>query len=145
MDAEEIGENVAGEAPDQARAQFGERATKALEDLGGEFRIAGGEADYRLVFTQDRQQSVNRIVEFVVKLIGVTLFAADEAAENGRLKAASGLLADAGIETEQAEGRPFDAMPKHDGIVLGERAPLLSSFLFGAEAERVAAASVGPC
>ncbi len=49
--------------PDQARLQFEERATDALEDLGEEFRAAGGAADHRLVFTHDRQQSIDRIAD----------------------------------------------------------------------------------
>lgn len=191
MDVTVLGYHVLPEQtpPDQARAQFGERATAALEDLSEEFESAGGTADYRLVFTQDREQSiervaddigaaaygitgttgdveqvlvslsgdvdVDRITDFTVELIGdratgVTLFAAGEAAEDGRLETAATAFEDAGIETEtnRAEGRPFDAlidaMPGHDGVVMGERAPSLSSFLFGDEAERVAAASVGP-
>ena len=47
--------------PDQARAQFEDRATSALEDITEEFRAAGGDADHRLVFTRDRQQTVDRI------------------------------------------------------------------------------------
>lgn len=191
MDVTVLGYHVLPEQtpPDQARAQFGERATEALEDLGEEFRSAGGDADHRLVFTQDREQSIDRvaddvgaaaygitgvtgdveqllvtltgevdverIVDFVVELIGeraigVTLFAAGESAEDGRLETAAETLGDAGIETQarRGEGRPFDAlidaMPDHDAIVMGERAPSLSSLVFGAEAERVAAASVGP-
>ena len=46
---------------DQARAQFEQRATAALENITAEFRAAGGAADYRLVFTQDRQQTIDRI------------------------------------------------------------------------------------
>lgn len=47
--------------PDQAQMQYEERATSALEDLAEEFRTAGGDADHRLVFTHDRQQSVDRV------------------------------------------------------------------------------------
>ncbi|MFC7249756.1 universal stress protein [Halomicroarcula sp. GCM10025324] len=47
--------------PDQARAQFEERATSALEDVTAEFREAGGDADHRLVFTGDRRQSIDRV------------------------------------------------------------------------------------
>ncbi|MFT4947119.1 MAG: nucleotide-binding universal stress UspA family protein [Natronomonas sp.] len=189
MDVTVLGYHVLPEQtpPDQARTQFGERATAALEDLSEEFRTAGGDADHRLVFTHDRQQSVERVAddvgaaaygisgttgdveqllvsltgdvdptqigEFVVELIGdraigVTLFVAGD--DDGRLETATDLLAEAGIETEtrRADGRPFDALidavADHDGIVMGERAPSLSSFVFGDEAERVAAASVGP-
>lgn len=47
--------------PDQARLQYEARATDALEDLTEEFRTAGGAADYRLVFTHDREQTINRV------------------------------------------------------------------------------------
>jgi nucleotide-binding universal stress UspA family protein len=47
--------------PDQARAQFEERATSALEDIAEEFRAAGGEAYHRLVFTGDRRQTIDRV------------------------------------------------------------------------------------
>lgn len=46
---------------DQARAQFEERATAALENITAEFRAAGSAADHRLVFTQDRQQTIDRV------------------------------------------------------------------------------------
>jgi len=106
--------------PDQARAQFEERAISALDDLSEEFRAAGSETDHRLVFTHDRRQTIDRvaadtdsaaylttgttgdvdqllvsltggvdvaqIITFVEELIGdreigVTLFAAGEAAD----------------------------------------------------------------
>lgn len=51
--------------PDQARAQYEERATDALEDLSEEFRSAGGEADHRLVFTRDREQTIERVADDV--------------------------------------------------------------------------------
>jgi len=51
--------------PDQARLQFEDRATAALEDLGEEFRAAGGAADHRLVFTHDREQTVDRVADEV--------------------------------------------------------------------------------
>ena len=51
--------------PDQARLQYEERATEALADVAEEFREAGGAADYRLVFTQDRNQTVSRVAEEV--------------------------------------------------------------------------------
>lgn len=51
--------------PDQAREQYEERAVSALEDLAEEFRAAGGDADSRLVFTRDRDQSVDRIADEV--------------------------------------------------------------------------------
>ncbi|MXV63044.1 universal stress protein [Natronorubrum sp. JWXQ-INN-674] len=47
--------------PDQARAQYEDRAVDALEDLTSTFRVGGGHADHRLVFTHDREQSFDRI------------------------------------------------------------------------------------
>ena len=62
--------------PDQARHQYEERATDALEDLGEEFRAAGGDADHRLVFTRDREQTVDRVADEIgaraVAISGVT-------------------------------------------------------------------------
>ncbi|MFC7042033.1 universal stress protein [Halonotius sp. GCM10025705] len=177
--------------PDQARQQYEERATAALEDLSEEFRAAGGAADHRLVFTHDREQTVtrvadeidaeafaisgmtgdadsllvslsgevaaDRIVEFVIELIGnrdiaVTLLLATdaEAAVDDRLETAATQLREAGIDTNTstATGSPFDSLmdaaPTHDAIVIGEAAPSLRSLVFGDEAERVAASSVGP-
>lgn len=49
--------------PDQARLQYEDRATSALEDLSEEFRTAGGAADHRLVFTHDREQTIDRIAD----------------------------------------------------------------------------------
>ena len=49
--------------PDQARRQYEERATSALEDLRQEFETAGGAADHRLVFTHDREQTIGRVAE----------------------------------------------------------------------------------
>jgi len=176
--------------PDQARAQFEDRAVAALEDLSEEFAEAGGEADHRLVFTHDREQSVrrvaadveadawaitgatgdvdrllvpvsgavavDRIISFVASLvgnreIGVTLLlASEEESADGTLADAADELREAGIDvsTREATESPLDAIveaiPGHDAVVMGERAPSLSSFLFGDEADRVAAASVGP-
>ena len=177
--------------PDQARLQYEERATAALEDLSEEFRSAGGKADHRLVFTHNREQTigriadeigarafaisgmtgdvdsllvslsgdvaVNRIVAFVVELVGdrdidVTLLLAgeSESAPDGKLESAASALREAGIgvETTTAAGSPFDslmeAVPAHDAIVMGEAAPSLRSLVFGEEADRVASASVGP-
>jgi nucleotide-binding universal stress UspA family protein len=179
--------------PDQARLQYEERANAALADVAAEFRAAGGDADFRLVFTGDRHQTiervaaeveaaayaisgatgpverllvslsgdvaVDRIAHFVADLvgerdIGVTLFVAGEdapAAPADRLAAAAETLAAAGVdvETERAVGvEPFEALieavPDHDAVVVGERAPSLRSLVFGAEPERVAAESVGP-
>jgi nucleotide-binding universal stress UspA family protein len=176
--------------PDQARAQFEERATSALEDVAEEFRAAGGDADHRLVFTQDRRKSVDRIatdvgatayavngatgdvdrllvpltgevavdriVDFIGELvgdreIGVTLLVAGEAdPAQLRLGEAADRLTSAGIEvtTTHATGDPFealvDAVPGHDAVVMGQRAPSLASLVWGEEPDRVAAASVGP-
>lgn len=51
--------------PDQARLQYEDRATEALEDLTAEFQAAGATADHRLVFTHDREQTTDRIAEEV--------------------------------------------------------------------------------
>jgi nucleotide-binding universal stress UspA family protein len=51
--------------PDQARLQFENRATDALEDLSEIFRDAGGDADHRLVFTHEREQTISRITDEV--------------------------------------------------------------------------------
>ncbi len=177
--------------PDQAREQFEERAVSALEDVASEFRAAGAAAESRLVFTNDREQTfdrvaadvganayvipgvtgdvdrllvplsgdvaVDRVLAFVEDLIGgrdigVTLFLASESEAAGDLlERAAERLRDAGIEatTELVlAGDPFDALvdavPTHDAIVMGEAAPSLAGFLFGAEAERLASATVGP-
>ncbi|QSW99986.1 universal stress protein [Haloterrigena alkaliphila] len=47
--------------PDQARLQYEERATAALEDLVATFEATGGSADHRLVFTHDRDQTIERV------------------------------------------------------------------------------------
>ncbi|UPV73812.1 universal stress protein [Halorussus limi] len=49
--------------PDQARLQYEDRATEALEDLAAEFRQAGASVDHRLVFTHDRDQTVDRVAD----------------------------------------------------------------------------------
>jgi len=49
--------------PDQARLQYEDRATDALDDLSQEFRAAGGDADHRLVFTHDREQTIGRVAD----------------------------------------------------------------------------------
>lgn len=49
--------------PDQARVQYGDRATAALEDLTGAFEDAGNAADYRLVFTHDRDRTIDRVAD----------------------------------------------------------------------------------
>ena len=193
MDVTVLGYHVLPEQtpPDQARHQYEERATAALEDLSEEFEDAGGAADHRLVFTHDREQTVrrvageidadafaisgmtgeiddllvslsgdvdiDRIIAFVIDLvgdrdIGVTLLlaGASDEASGDRLEIAARRLREAGVETDTstATGSPFDALldavPGHDAIVIGEAAPSLRSLVFGDEAERVAAASVGP-
>lgn len=175
---------------DQARNQFEERAVDALEDVAAQFRSAGGKADHRLVFTHDREKSIDRIADeidararvvpgsigevvrllvplsgeistekligFVADLIGerpigVTLVVAGSEPElSDRAERAVARLGEAGIDTRVVESdeSPFDALmaavPGHDVIVMGERAPSLNSLLFGKEPEQVAKASVGP-
>ncbi|MFC6726667.1 universal stress protein, partial [Halobium palmae] len=51
--------------PDQARLQYEERANETLADVAEEFRLAGGDADHRLVFTHDRAQTVDRVADEV--------------------------------------------------------------------------------
>lgn len=117
---------------------------------------ATGDVD-RLLVPLTGDVDVDRILAFVTDLVGdrtidVTLFLASEATEDAQetLEQAADHLTDAGIDTQTtiSGGRPFEALveavPGHDAIVMGERAPSLSSFLFGEETERVAAASVGP-
>jgi nucleotide-binding universal stress UspA family protein len=193
MDVTVLGYHVLPEQTpaDQAREQFEERAVSALEDLAQEFREAGGDAESRLVFTHDREQTVDRvaddvdarayaltgatgdvdrllvpiagdvavdrILDFVTELVGdrditVTLFLASEAdGADALLEKAADRLEASGITAETdlvVSGQPFEALinavPGHDAIVIGDQAPSLSTFLRGDEAERVAAASVGP-
>lgn len=176
-------------SPEQAKDQFEDRAVAALEDFVEDFRDAGGHADYRLVFTPDRKQTVDRftretgsvahavvgtasgidrllvslsgdvksdrIVAFVEELIDgrdieVTLIASGESAKDDRLDRGARRLGDAGIsvKTRRRKAKEFDALVEsvagHDAIVMGQKAPSLSSLLFGDEAERMATASVGP-
>jgi nucleotide-binding universal stress UspA family protein len=65
MDVTVLGYHVLPEQtpPDQARLQYETRATEALEDVAQEFREAGGDADYRLVFTADRSQTLDRVAD----------------------------------------------------------------------------------
>jgi nucleotide-binding universal stress UspA family protein len=65
MDVTVLGYHVLPEQtpPDQARLQYEDRANEALTDITEEFREAGGEADYRLVFTQDKNQTVRRVAD----------------------------------------------------------------------------------
>ncbi|AEH35864.1 universal stress protein [Halopiger xanaduensis] len=183
--------------PDQARVQYGDRATATLETLTATFEAGGGAADYRLAFTHDRDRTIDRVaaetgsqayvltgiadsidrllvpltgdvaadrvLAFVADLIddreiGVTLFLATDAEADGRLllEEAAETLSSRGIDTESTlvvsegalGGRTFDALREdaaaHDAVVVGERAPSLQSLLFGDEAERLAAESVGP-
>jgi nucleotide-binding universal stress UspA family protein len=115
-----------------------------------------GDVD-RLLVSLSGDVAVDRILPFVAELvgdreIGVTLFLADDgAADDDRLDAAAGELRDAGIDVRTevaAVGDRFDALidavAGHDAIVMGENAPSFRSLVFGDEAERVAAASVGP-
>jgi ethanolamine utilization protein EutP (predicted NTPase) len=46
---------------EQASMQFEERARSAVEDIAGAFRDAGGEAETRVAFTHDRDQTVERV------------------------------------------------------------------------------------
>ncbi|MDQ2050646.1 universal stress protein [Natronolimnohabitans sp. A-GB9] len=194
MDVTVLGYHVLPEQtpPDQARLQYEERATAALEDLAAEFGAEEGTADYRLVFTHDEEQTfdriaaetdadvyaipgatgpvdrllvaltgdvaVDRIVSLVAELvgdrpIGATLFLATNDETRGRevLETAAETLIDRGIDvnTELAVDEPplealVDAAVDHDAIVMGEQAPSLRTLVFGEEAERVAAESVGP-
>ncbi|MDZ7701134.1 MAG: universal stress protein [Halobacteriales archaeon] len=67
MDVTVLGYHVLPEQtpPDQARHQYEDRANDALADIAEEFREAGGDADYRLVFTGDRQKTIDRVAEEV--------------------------------------------------------------------------------
>lgn len=179
--------------PDQARFQYEDRAVDALEDLTQEFRAAGGAADYRLVFTHDREKTIERVADdvnarafavsgitgdvdrllvsvtgdvaadrilgFVEEVVGdreidVTLFAAvkeadaDGAADELEVKAERLRGSGIAVETQVAVGAPYkkllDTVPGHDAVVVGEKVPSLRSLVFGDEAEKMAAASVGP-
>jgi nucleotide-binding universal stress UspA family protein len=178
--------------PEQLRDQYGERATSALDDLVAEFRAAGGDADHRLVFTPDREQSIDRVAadvgadavaitgatgdveRLLVSLSGdvaadrigrfVTAIAADrpievtllsatdeETADPSRIQSVADELTAAGVDVvavTAVDDSPLDALveavPGHDAVVMGERAPSLSSILLGDFADRVASATVGP-
>jgi nucleotide-binding universal stress UspA family protein len=67
MDVTVLGYHVLPEQtpPDQARLQYEERANAALTDITEEFREAGGDADYRLVFTTERTKTIDRVSEEV--------------------------------------------------------------------------------
>lgn len=111
----------------------------------------------RILVSLTGDVDVNRILAFVMELvrdrnIGVTLFVAEEATESVRelLDESAKQLADATIDARAklVTGPPFNALveavPDHDVIVIGEKAPSLTSFLFGEESDRLASASVGP-
>ncbi|WP_458187937.1 universal stress protein [Haladaptatus sp. NG-WS-4] len=49
--------------PGQARMQFEEQAQTKLDDLAVAFREAGGDAETRLVFTHDEEQTLNRVAD----------------------------------------------------------------------------------
>lgn len=65
MDVTVLGYHVLPEQtpPDQARLQYEDRANEALVDIVEEFRQAGGDADGRLVFTQDRRKTIQRVAD----------------------------------------------------------------------------------
>ena len=101
--------------------------------------------------------AVDNVLEFVEALVAgrdvsVTLFLASEDTDGARqlLETSARRLREAGIDaaTRLVTARPFEgllaAVPGHDAVVMGEAAPSLRSFVLGDEAERIAAASVGP-
>jgi nucleotide-binding universal stress UspA family protein len=49
--------------PGQARLQFEDQAQDALDDLAEALDEAGGEAETRLVFTHDAEQSIDRVAD----------------------------------------------------------------------------------
>lgn len=111
----------------------------------------------RLLVPLTGDVAVEQILSFVMELIGtrdvgVTLLVAGEEtpAVASRLEAATTALSTAGIDvrTEVVDRSPFDAILEavadHDAIVMGERAPSLSTILFGEESDRLATATVGP-
>ncbi|ADB62091.1 UspA domain protein [Haloterrigena turkmenica DSM 5511] len=63
VDATVLGYHVLPEQtpPDQARLQYEDRATAALEDLVATLETAATSADHRLVFTRDREQTIDRV------------------------------------------------------------------------------------
>lgn len=50
-------------APGQARLQFEDQAQGKLDVLAASFREAGGDADTRLVFTHDEEQTIDRVAD----------------------------------------------------------------------------------
>lgn len=49
--------------PGQARLQFEDQAQSKLDDLAAAFREAGGDAETRLVFTHDEEQTLDRVAD----------------------------------------------------------------------------------
>ncbi|MFC6863899.1 universal stress protein [Halomicroarcula sp. GCM10025817] len=49
--------------PGQAQLQFEEPAQAKLDDLAAAFREAGGDAETRLVFTHDEEQTLDRVAD----------------------------------------------------------------------------------
>lgn len=49
--------------PGQARMQFEDRGQELLDDIADLFREAGASVDTRLVFTQDEEKTIDRLVE----------------------------------------------------------------------------------
>ncbi|SDR15876.1 universal stress protein [Natronobacterium texcoconense] len=112
----------------------------------------------RLLVALTGDVAVDRIQSFVAELIGdrdigVTLFLATDDERSGRqlLETTARSLADRGVDvrTELSVDEPplealADAAIDHGAVVVGERAPSLRTLVFGEEAERIAAESVGP-
>ena len=154
---------AAGGAADHRLVFTHDRArsiNRIADDVDAEaFAISGMTAEVeQLLVALSGDVAVDRILAFVEELIGdrdigVTLFLAgsDGAADSDQLETAADRLRDAKLDVtaeHQPDGSPFDALmdavPGHDAIVMGEKAPSLHSLVFGDEPDRVAAASVGP-
>ncbi|ESP89475.1 universal stress protein [Candidatus Halobonum tyrrellensis] len=141
--------------PDRAKT-----VQRVAEETGADaYTIRGTTGSVeRLLVPLSGDVAVERVLSFVTDLIGgrdigVTLLLAtdDESDGRDRLTAAADRLAARGVDvrTELAvDDDPVAALvaavPDHDAVVMGERAPSVRSFLFGEEAERVAAETVGP-
>lgn len=50
-------------ATEQAEAQFADRAQDALGEVVEQFEAAGGDAESRMTFTHNREQTISRVVE----------------------------------------------------------------------------------